>query len=255
MEGLALFFILTTALSVSQAREPLPIHFLRSLSGTGAEHSDGVSCLSWRLAVETHNIREWKTVPESCEDYMGNYMLGNRYRKDSKVVANEATLYAKSLKLGGDGKDVWIFDVDETTLSNLPYYAQHGFGVETYNSTSINEWVYLGKAPALPESLKLYKKLVSLGFKIIFLTGRGEAQRNITVSNLKNVGYHTWERLILKGSSEVGTSLQYKSRQRKVLVEEGYRILGNMGDQWSDLLGRNIGNRTFKVPDPMYYIA
>ncbi|XP_077228404.1 acid phosphatase 1-like [Tasmannia lanceolata] len=251
MEGLALFLILTTSLSVSQAREPLPINFLRSVTGTGAVHSDGVSCLSWRLAVETYNIRDWKTVPESCETYMGHYMMGDRYRKDSKVVANEAVLYAESLKLRGDGKDAWIFDIDETTLSNLPYYAHHGFGVEKYNSTCFNEWVYLGKAPALPESLNLVHK----GFKIIFITGRSEAQRNITVTNLNNAGYCTYEKLILKGSSDVGTSLMYKSRQRSNLVEEGYRILGNMGDQWSDILGSNIGNRTFKVPDPMYYIA
>ncbi|KAE8802877.1 Stem 28 kDa glycoprotein [Hordeum vulgare] len=24
--------------------------------------------------------------------------------------------------------EVWVFDIDETTLSNLPYYAKHGFG-------------------------------------------------------------------------------------------------------------------------------
>ena len=55
-------------------------------------------------------------------------MLGYQYREDSKVVTNQAIVYAQSLKLKGDGKDVWVFDIDETTLSNLPYYAEHGFG-------------------------------------------------------------------------------------------------------------------------------
>ena len=56
-------------------------------------------------------------------------MLGHQYRKDSKAVADEAFVYAQSLiKLPKDGKNVWIFDVDETSLSNLPYYAHHGFG-------------------------------------------------------------------------------------------------------------------------------
>ncbi|KAH1084854.1 hypothetical protein GYH30_017082 [Glycine max] len=49
----------------------------------------------------------------------------------------------------------WIFDIDETTLSNIQYYADTGFGVEPYNATKFGEWVYLGKAPALPESLKI----------------------------------------------------------------------------------------------------
>jgi len=51
------------------------------------------------------------------------------------------------------------------------------------------------------------------------------------------------------------TAVQYKSSERKKLEEEGYRIVGNIGDQWSDILGTNIGERTFKLPDPLYYIA
>ena len=57
-------------------------------------------------------------------------------------------------------------------------------------------------------------------------------------------------------TSESGTTaLVYKSTERAQLEAEGYRIVGNMGDQWSDLFGTNVGNRTFKVPDPMYYIS
>lgn len=51
------------------------------------------------------------------------------------------------------------------------------------------------------------------------------------------------------------TSVEFKSAQRKKLEESGYRIVGNIGDQWSDILGTNTGNRTFKLPDPMYYIS
>lgn len=51
------------------------------------------------------------------------------------------------------------------------------------------------------------------------------------------------------------TAVVYKSSERKNLEESGYRIIGNIGDQWSDLLGTNVGNRTFKLPDPMYYIS
>ena len=78
--------------------------------------------------MEAHNIIEWKTVPKECEGYVGNYMLGNQYRQDSKMVVNEALNYVQSLSLSRDGKALWVFDIDETTLSNLPYYAEHGFG-------------------------------------------------------------------------------------------------------------------------------
>ena len=56
------------------------------------------------------------------------YMLGGHYRRDSRAVVNEAIADAEGLKLSGEGKEVWVFDVDETTVSNLPYYAKHGFG-------------------------------------------------------------------------------------------------------------------------------
>ncbi|XP_022775724.1 stem 28 kDa glycoprotein-like [Durio zibethinus] len=232
------------------------IHLLRPQSGAGGNLVPGLSCLSWRLGVETNNIIGWKTVPQVCEGYVGHYMLGHQYLKDSRAVVNEALLYAQSLELDRDGIDVWIFDIDETTLSNLPYYAKHGFGVEPFNATLFNKWVMEGAAPALPESLRLYRKLLSLGIKAVFITGRSEDQRSVTAANLKKVGYHTWEKLVLKEPSYSGKpSVIYKSNERKKVEKNGYRIVGNIGDQWSDLLGTNTGNRTFKLPDPMYYIS
>ncbi|KAL1293030.1 hypothetical protein HN51_053605 [Arachis hypogaea] len=230
---------------------------LRLKSGLGGHYIPETSCSSWRLGVEAHNIIEWTSIPKECVDYVGNYLLGKQYREDSKAVTEEAYKYAKNLNLIGDGKDIWIFDIDETSLSNLPYYADHGFGVEKYNATSFNEWVDLGTAPPLPESLKLYKRLLRLGFKVVFLTGRPQSQRDITLRNLKNAGYTIFHTLIVKDSTEYNgkTAVTYKSSERNKLEGKGYRIVGNIGDQWSDILGTNIGNRTFKLPDPMYYIS
>ncbi|GKE24029.1 acid phosphatase, class B-like protein [Tanacetum coccineum] len=70
-----------------------------------------------------------------------------------------------------------FFDIDETTLSNLPYYASDAvaFGAMAYNATSFNAWVEEAAAPAIPGSLKLYRQLIELGFNIVFLTGTEEA--------------------------------------------------------------------------------
>jgi len=70
--------------------------------------------------------------------------------------------------------------------------------VNPYNETLFNAWVDEGAAPALPETQKLYNKLVNLGVKIVFLTGRPLKQKDITAKNLKEAGYHTYEKLILK---------------------------------------------------------
>ncbi|PON54489.1 Acid phosphatase [Parasponia andersonii] len=232
------------------------IHLLRPQSGSGGSYVEGLSCLSWRLAVETNNLISWTQIPTSCVDYVGHYMLGSQYRQDSELVIEQALAHAKALNVSTDGTDIWVFDIDETALSNLPYYADTGFGSEPYNATKFNEWVETKAAPALPATLELYEALLNLGIKVVFITGRPESQRNVTSSNLKAVGYTTWEELVLKGSEYSGkTAVVYKSAQRKILENDGYRIVGNIGDQWSDLLGTNIGLRTFKLPDPMYYIG
>ncbi|KAE8787177.1 Stem 28 kDa glycoprotein [Hordeum vulgare] len=243
----------TSAADVDEAVVAPLIHALRPLLGSG-KHA-GVACDSWVLGVEAHNVRDWKTVPASCEGYVGHYMLGSHFRRDSKVVIDQALAYVDSLKLAGNGKEVWVFDIDETTLSNLPYYAKHGFGATPFNATSFNAYVLQGSAPALPETKRLYNKLRSIGVKPVFLTGRTEDQRAITVTNLRRQGISGWMNLLLKQPGFKGSAVTYKSGERQKLQDAGYVIVGNIGDQWSDILGAPEGARTFKLPDPMYYIG
>ncbi|GAB4858837.1 Sigma1B-adaptin [Ancistrocladus abbreviatus] len=212
-------------------------------------------CTSWRFVVEANNANPWKTVPSECGDYAKSYMMGKGYGLDIERVSNEAAVYARGLELGGDGKDVWVFDVDETLLSNLPYYAEHGYGLEVFDSVEFDKWVDKGMAPAIKPSLKLYEELLGLGFKIFLLTGRGEKQRDVTIRNLVDVGFENWDKLLLRASDDHGKlATVYKSEKRNEMAREGFRIVGNSGDQWSDLLGSSMSIRSFKLPNPMYFI-
>lgn len=74
----------------------------------------------------------------------------------------------------------------------------HFIRTEIFDVTALINYLAQGISLALPESLKLYRRLLPLGFKIVLLTGRMEPSRNFTESNLKNVGYHSWEKLILR---------------------------------------------------------
>ncbi|CAI9759039.1 unnamed protein product [Fraxinus pennsylvanica] len=228
--------------------------------------SDGISdhpkipndlyCESWRFTVETNDAGIWAQVPARCEGFVKDYMTGDKYQSDSEAVADNSLAYAKTVELHGDGKDAWIFDVDETLLSNIPYYVRHGFGSEIFDEVSFDNWVDMAEAPAIPASLRLYEELLELGFTIILLTGRTEFQRNATARNLEYAGYSNWERLILRHNSDHGKSATiYKSERRKQLEDEGYKIHGNSGDQWSDLTGFAVAKRSFKLPNPMYVIA
>ncbi|KAI3455502.1 hypothetical protein Pfo_012165 [Paulownia fortunei] len=215
-----------TLLSISHAKS--------DRSGTCGYCVEGLDCLSWRLAVEANNLQGWKLVPESC------------YNHDCELVADAAIEYAQRVKLAGDGKDVWVFDIDETTLSNIPYY----------NRSDFYKWVAEGAAPPVSAVLRLYNKVLSLGFKTVILTASSDMFKEIRTTNLNNVGYYNWEKLIFKGEADRGISgAVFKSKKRTELVNEGYRIVGYIGDQWTDLLGADVGNRTFKVPNPMYYIG
>lgn len=126
----AIFFFLLISMAAATAKAshaqsiPNQIHPLRPTAGSAGRHVPQINCLSWRLAVETNNIQNWKLVPLQCESYVGHYMLGKQYRDDCNAVVVAAIQYAKTLKIAKDGKDVWVFDIDETTLSNLPYYAR-----------------------------------------------------------------------------------------------------------------------------------
>lgn len=85
-------------------------------------------CTSWRFTAETNNLAPWKTIPAECAGYVKDYLMGEGYVLDLERVSEEAKVYATSFQFNGDGKDIWVFDIDETLLSNLPYYLEHGCG-------------------------------------------------------------------------------------------------------------------------------
>ncbi|KAI8553689.1 hypothetical protein RHMOL_Rhmol05G0036100 [Rhododendron molle] len=265
--------IQTTPEKLLKSARPDPIsNGSRARSVTG----DDSYCDSWRYSVETNDAGKWSVVPARCEEYVEEYITGGPYRSDSEMVAVDASAFAGTVNVSGDGTDAWVFDIDETLLCNVPYYAHGtitpliGFlcfcfqrvglcsvvrNKSTTKRLGTNGWI-LAEAPALPASLKLYKEVQQLGFTIFLLTGRGESQRNITVKNLQYAGYSNWTRLILRQESDLGKlAILYKSERRKALEDEGYTIHGSSGDQWSDLSSFAIAARSFKLPNPMYYIA
>ncbi|XP_062201996.1 acid phosphatase 1-like [Phragmites australis] len=129
------------------------------------EVSSDVRCASWRLAADANNLVPWKAVPVECATHVRDYVTGVAYRFDLEPI----------------GDDAWVFDVNKTLLSNLPYYVKNGYG---------------GEAPAIPSSLKLYKEVHDLGFKTFLLTGRSEAHQGVTVDNLNKECFHDSDKLI-----------------------------------------------------------
>lgn len=145
-----------------------------------------------------------------------------------------------------------VLDIDETTLSNYQEMVQAGFA---YDSKTFGAWVDSAQAPAIPGTLRIYKEAQQRGVSVFFITGRSEAQRAATELNLRSQGFDHWQQLILRqpgqGSS---TALEYKSAARADVVAQGYRIILNVGDQWSDLRGKAKAEYSVKYPDPFYFL-
>uniref|UniRef100_A0A1J3IJB0 Acid phosphatase 1 n=1 Tax=Noccaea caerulescens TaxID=107243 RepID=A0A1J3IJB0_NOCCA len=213
-------------------------------------------CLSWRLAIETNNVRMWRSVPLQCMRYVELYMLAGQYDRDVQLIVEQINVYLNEILLPGDGMDAWILDVDDTCFSNLFYYRLKRYGCDPYDPTGFRAWAMRGGSPAIEPVLELFNKLIETGFKVFLVTGRDEETlRQATVENLENQGFSGYERLIMRtAENKRQSATTYKATIRKQIMEEGYRIWGNVGDQWSDLQGEYSGNRTFKIPNPMYFV-
>lgn len=86
------------------------------------------SCSSFFFNSQVNNAQGWKVIPEECEDVVRQYMNNGQYALDMEGVAMAALQYLNGIVPRDDGMDVVIFDIDETALSNLPYYHQHRYG-------------------------------------------------------------------------------------------------------------------------------
>ncbi|XP_023532753.1 acid phosphatase 1-like [Cucurbita pepo subsp. pepo] len=216
-----------------------------------------IYCESWRVNVELNNVKGFEVVPQECISHIKKYMTSSQYTADSERAIEEVKLYLTTCcSLQGDGTDAWIFDVDDTLLSNIPFYKKHGFGGEKLNETDVEEWMKSSKAPALEHTLKLFNHIRDKGIKIFLISSRGEDLRSPTVDNLIQVGFHGWSALTLRGLEDEGKEVQkYKIKARQRLVDEGYHIWGIVGDQWSSFEGLPAADRRFKLPNSMYYVA
>jgi hypothetical protein len=162
------------------------------------------------------------------------------------------------------GTPAVLFDVDDTTLNTYSYEIYSNFA---FNPTTNAYFVNAGSAdvfPAVPGMVALEHEAAAEGYTVFFLTGRPEAQRPGTVSNLTGAGYdapdsaHLFMRNRTSPPSYLPceptcTTTQYKSLTRQHIESLGYDIVANFGDQFSDLNG-GFADQTFKIPNPMYFL-
>lgn len=177
------------------------------------------------------------------------YYESGKFGEELNAVIEEAK--EKFNKVEFKENSVVIFDVDETALDNYGLAKEMGFG---YVYELNKKWNAELKAPAIAQVKELYDFLLSKGSKIIFLTGRNYYEYEATYQNLRNEGYTTFDTLITQiGDETEMKAKEFKSSKRVWLTEQGYDIVGTVGDQWSDLEGEYHGIQV-KIPNYLYLI-
>lgn len=197
-----------------------------------------ISCSSNQLV----NLR-------TAKDIVKEYYESGKYAEEMNEVIKDAK--EKFDKVEVKDNSVAIFDVDETALNNYGLALMMDFG---YVYDLNKKWNEELKAPAIKETQDLYLYLLKKGIKTIFLTGRNSDEYDVTYRNLIQESYTGFDTLITQSKEDQKLKAQeFKSKVRTELTNQGYEIVGTVGDQWTDLNGPYSGIQ-IKLPNYLYEI-
>jgi len=209
----------------------------------------------------------------------GTFAPDGNYAKETSRVAAEGSRWLKAMHAKKGMTKAIVLDVDDTTLTTWNYELASNWA---YNPTTNAQYVTGQLFPATPGMVDMVKRAAAEGYAIIFITGRPAAQEAATLGNLTSdgigvdAGYPTPTTLkdgedglftkpavadyppYLKAACANDpngscTTIHYKSATRAHIESLGYDIVADFGDQYSDLTG-GFADRTFKLPNPNYYL-
>jgi acid phosphatase len=172
-----------------------------------------------------------------------------RYPEDLATVSRSAETWIRQRSARG-GRLAVVFDIDETTLSNLEVMRKSDWG---YDEARWHEWMVSAKAPALEPVREVYRTARSQSVAVYFITGRKAKLRAATLRNLSAQGMGDFTGLIFRPNDNRQSAKEYKTSRREEISRRGFTIIANIGDQPSDLDG-GFAERTFKLPNPFYRI-
>jgi hypothetical protein len=202
----------------------------------------------------------------------GTFAADSNYAREAEKVASEGSSWLKAkAPTAGESKAI-VLDVDDTTLTTWNYELASNWA---YNPTTNAAYVNGQLFPATPGMVDMVTTAAAEGYAIFFVTGRPATQAAATLGNLGSdgigvdAGYPTPTQLFTKPAvvnyppylqaacandpNGVCTTTHYKSATRAYIESQGYDIVANFGDQYSDLNG-GFADRTFKMPNPNYYL-
>ncbi|QNE18749.1 acid phosphatase [Kribbella qitaiheensis] len=254
----------------------------------GVAYSAGVA--AQQPAIQTSTPRSERQITnidvlrQQIRNYYGDPLGTGTFAPDSNYAKEAGSVAASgkhwlSIPHHTRHTKAILLDVDDTALATWSYEIASNWA---FNPTTNGTFVTEQRFPAVPGMVDLVKTAEREGYAIFFLTGRGAAQEAATLGNLtedgvgvdagypKPTGLRNGEDGLftkpaladypayLKTACAADpngacTTIHYKSATRAHIESLGYDIVANFGDQFSDLKG-GFADRTFKLPNPNYYL-
>jgi hypothetical protein len=208
------------------------------------ELSDGGGGLPYLGSATSYNAGDWEPVLRQFHD---SGVYGTELAQIDTLAQRRVLRVARAAKK--NTKLAVVLDIDETSLSNYSAISADNF---TYGPASQAEATN-EVGVAIQPTLALYQAAQRRGVAVFFITGRPEAQRLVTSENLTREGYANWAGLSLKPAGTTLTTVAYKSGARAAIEAQGYKIIANVGDQYSDLAGGHA-QVAYKLPNPFYFL-
>ena len=265
--AIATFFVTVVSISTAVALAAGPA--IQTITPTSANDITN-------LDVLRQQIRNYYGDPLGT----GVFSPDSNYAKEAQSVASSAgpTLFGRGIPHVSSTKAI-VFDVDDTTLATWNYEV---FSNWAFNPTTNAQFVNDQRFPAVPGMVELASAAARAGYSIIWITGRPATQEAATLGNLTHDGIGVdagYPRPATLNDGEDGlftkpavadypdylkaacagdpggscTTSHYKTATRAHIESLGYDIVGNFGDQFSDLVG-GFADHTYKMPNPNYFL-
>ncbi len=183
------------------------------------------------------------------------------YARDLADVIADARTYIEQ-RAGEVSKPALVLDIDETSLSNWPNIQADDFGYIAAGACDrlpkgpcgFQAWERSHVAPAIVPTLALFETAKARHVEVFFVTGRHAGSRQATIRNLRAAGYRGWHKLFTRAADDTRRPVaDYKAQARASIEAQGFTIVANIGDQFSDLAGGHA-ECAFKLPNPFYFI-
>jgi hypothetical protein len=203
--------------------------------------------LSFTVAPGSDDLPSLSLVKKTIAVYYGDPGTGKAsknspYAREMKKLLAAPHVYTPNAAI--------TVDIDDTLL--LTYNMEVGAYDYEFDRATKDRWVKYAKFPATPGMLQYLNSAASAGFTIVAITGRDAKYAAKTTENLRRLGYPAMK--VYGKNCSSCTTVEFKSGTRKKIEKQGYNIVLNIGDQYSDLAG-GYADKSIKLPNPMYYIG